>query len=136
MTEPFINLEYPLSNVTAKIIKIAKRVYQAIGPGFEELIYQRALELECKYESLDFSREIWIEIHYRDTVVGRKRVDFIIMEVMVEIKAKASLEDVDYIQTLSYLKASKFPVGLLLNFGGKQLEIKRFINEKKRLDIG
>ena len=55
-------------------------------------------------------------------------MDFIIEEVMVELKAKAGIEDVDVIQTLSYLKASGFRVGLLLNFGAKSLEIKRLIN--------
>jgi GxxExxY protein len=59
--------------------------------------------------------------------LGRKRVDFVIEEVMVEIKAKAALEDVDSVQTLSYLKASGSKVGLLPNFA-KKLEIKRLAN--------
>jgi GxxExxY protein len=51
---------------------------------------------------------------------------------LVETKAKAALEDVDYIQTLSYLKASGFEVGLLINFGGPKLEVRRLINTQKR----
>jgi GxxExxY protein len=61
-----------------------------------------------------------------------KRVDFIVDEVLVEIKAKAALEDVDFVQTLSYLKASGYTVALLLNFGAKQLEIKRVVYETAR----
>ena len=55
-------------------------------------------------------------------------MDFVIEEVMVEIKAKAALEDVDFVQALSYPKASGYKVGLLLNFGAKRLEIKRLAN--------
>jgi GxxExxY protein len=52
----------------------------------------------------------------------------VVEEVMVEIKAKSALEPVDFMQTLSYLKASGYKVGLLLNFGGKKLEIRRLAN--------
>jgi GxxExxY protein len=61
--------------------------------------------------------------------VGKKRVDFLVDDptgaVLVEIKAKSKLEDVDFVQALSYLKASGYKVGLLINFGGRSLEIKR-----------
>ena len=64
--------------------------------------------------------------------MGKKRVDFLIEDttgvVLVEIKAKAKLEDVDFIQALSYLKASGDKVGLLMNFGGRSLQIKRLAN--------
>lgn len=130
MSDSYIRPEYPLSEVTAKIIKAAKIVHQELGPGFEEVIYQRALALEFPIHGLDFSREVWIDIFYRGKKVGRKRIDFIIDQVMVEIKAKAAIEEVDFVQTLSYLKASGYVVALLLNFGAKQLEIKRIINER------
>ena len=65
-------------------------------------------------------------------LVGKKRVDFLIEDVtgvvLVEIKAKAKLEDVDFIQALSYLKASGDKVGLLINFGGRKLQVKRLAN--------
>lgn len=131
MAGQYVKDEYPLSNITARIIKVAKEVHRQLGPGFEEVVYQRAMALELPTEQLEFSREVWMDIHYKGKIVGKKRVDFVIDEVMVEIKAKAEWADADFIQTLSYLKASKFKVGLLLNFGAKQLEIKRFINEKE-----
>jgi len=77
---------------------------------------------------LDFSREVWIEVFYNGMKLGKKRVDFIIEGVMVEIKANAALDEVDFMQTLSYLKASGFEIGLLLNFGSRSLEIRRLIN--------
>lgn len=78
MTDQYVRPEYPLSEVTAKIIKTAKIVHQELGPGFEEVIYQRALELEFPVQTVDFSREVWIDIYYRGKKVGRKRVDFIV----------------------------------------------------------
>ncbi len=114
--------------MTGRIIAAAQQVHYHLGPGFEEVIYQRSLALELPGQGLDFSREVWIDVHYRGQTVGRKRVDFLIEEVMVEVKAKAQIEDVDVIQALSYLKASGYEVGLLLNFGSEKLGIKRLIN--------
>jgi GxxExxY protein len=88
------------------------------------------LALELPAHELDFGREVWIDIIYRGKNVGRKRVDFLIEEIMVEIKAKSQLEDVDFVQTLSYLKASGFEVGLLINFGAKSLKVKRLIHTR------
>jgi len=124
----YVKSEYPLSELTGRVIAAAQQVHRELGPGYEERIYQRALALELPAHGLDFSREVWIEVIYKGRKVGRKRVDFIVEEVMVELKAKAEIENVDVIQTLSYLKASGFQVGLLLNFGSKSLEIKRLIN--------
>jgi GxxExxY protein len=120
--------EYPLSEVTGRIIAAAKEVHRTLGPGFEEVFYQRALAMEAPAQRLEAAREVWIEVRYKGRKLGSKRVDFIMDGVMVEIKAKAALEDVDVVQTLSYLKASGYKVGLLLNFGGKALEIKRLVN--------
>jgi GxxExxY protein len=128
MTTQFVKAEYPLSGVTARIIAAAQEVHRILGPGFEELIYQRALARELPVHDLEFSREVWIDVYYKAEKVGRKRVDFVVDQVLVEIKAKAEIEPVDVIQTLSYLKASGYKIGLLLNFGGAKLGIKRLAN--------
>ena len=127
MTEQYVKPQYRMSGVTARIIAAAQEVHVALGPGFEEVIYQRALARDLPSHDLEFSREVWMNVHYKGEQVGRKRVDFIIEEVMVEIKAKSELDPEDPIQTLSYLKASGYKVGLLLNFGASKLQIKRFI---------
>ncbi len=126
----FVRPEFPHSETTGKFIGAAQQVHRNLGPGFEEVIYQRALALELPSHGLEFEREVWIDVHYRGKRVGRKRVDFLVGEVMVEVKAKRTLEDVDVVQALSYLRASGFQVGLLLNFGAKSLEIKRLINSR------
>ena len=130
--ERYVDTRYPLSAETARILAAAQEVHRHLGPGFEEVIYQRALARELPAHGLDFSREVWIDVLYKGQKVGRKRVDFMIgsstESVMVEIKAKAELEDVDFVQALSYLKASGCRVGLLINFGAKRLGIKRLAN--------
>jgi len=128
MSQQYVKDEYPLSDATARIIAAAKEVRRTLGPGFEEVIYQRALAVELPVHDLEFSREVWMDVTYKGVKVGRKRVDFLIDEVMVEIKAKAALEDVDFVQALSYLKASGYKVGLLLHFGASKLQIKRLAN--------
>jgi GxxExxY protein len=132
----YVRKEYPLSALTGRILGAAKEVHTELGPGFEEVIYQRALALEFPAHDLEFSREVWIDVHYKGEKVGRKRVDFVVGDetgdVLVEIKAKAALEEVNFVQTLSYLKASGHTVALLLNFGAKRLGIKRFVYETAR----
>jgi GxxExxY protein len=124
----YVRAEYPESEVTSCIIAAAQRVHRELGPGFEEIIYQRALALELPAHGLEFDREVWIDVYYRGRRVGRKRVDFLIEDVLVEIKAKSAIEDVDVIQTLSYLRSSGGQIGLLINFGNRSLGIKRLIH--------
>ncbi len=132
MTETHVDGQYLMSELTSRIIACAIEVHKTLGPGFEELFYQRALRLELASAGLEVSREEWIEVRYKGLRLGRKRVDFFIENCLLEIKAKSALEDVDKVQTLSYLKASGYPVGLLINFGGVQIEIKRIANTKTK----
>ncbi len=132
MDQQHVKPEYPHSELTAKIIAAAQEVHRTLGPGFEEVFYQRAMSKELRADSQDHAREVWVTIYYKGEKLGRKRVDFVVGPVMIETKAKSALEDVDYIQTLSYLKASGFEVALLINFGGPKLEVKRLINTRNR----
>jgi len=113
---------------TSEIISKAIEVHKNLGPGFQEVIYQRALEFEMLSYNMDFSREVYIKVFYKGNKVGTRCVDFMVDQCLVEIKAKAALEDIDFIQTLSYLRASGNKVALLLNFGARKLEIKRIVN--------
>jgi len=130
--QPYVDPRYPLSGLTAKALAAAHEVHRVLGPGFREVVYQRALAKELPAHGVEYAREVWIDVMYKGEKVGRKRVDFIIGDdsgdVMIEIKAKAALEDVDFVQALSYLKASGYKIGLLINFGGKRLGVKRLAN--------
>lgn len=122
---------HPRQQLTSRIIGCCIEVHKTLGPGFEEVFYQRALLRELLAEGLDAAREVDIEVTYKDVVLGKKRVDFVVEDCLVEIKARSALEDVDKVQTLSYLKASGLRIGLLVNFGGPKIEIVRLANTKR-----
>ena len=117
--------------ITKRIIGCAMRVHSALGNGFQEVIYQRALEIEMRYDGLEFQREMEMPIFYREEQIGTRRVDFFVEElVMVELKALIKLEDVHLAQAMNYVEAYKMEIGLLINFGARSLEFKRVHNNK------
>ena len=117
--------------LTKRIIGCAMEVHKSLGNGFQEVIYQRALEIEMKYAGLEFEREMEMQIFYRDYDIGTRRVDFFVEgKIMVELKALVKLEDVHLAQAMNYLEAYKMEIGLLINFGGRSLEFKRVHNNK------
>ena len=123
-----IDNNFKYSDKTEKIIKCAYNVHNYLGNGFPEVIYQRCMEIEFDKQSLTFKREIEKPIYYCDTLVGSRRVDFIVEDViLLELKAIKELSENYYSQILNYLKAYKLEIGLLINFGEKELKIKRFI---------
>lgn len=123
-----INNKYYKSDVTAKIIGCAHKVHHFLGNGFQEVIYQRALEIEFGKEDLKFEREKEMDIYYEDNLIGNRRVDFLVdQDIMVELKAITKLEDVNVAQLINYIEAYKVRIGLLINFGAKSLEVKRYI---------
>jgi len=126
--------EYKYQDITHKIIGCAMEVHKFLGNGFQEVIYQRALVYEFHKAGLAFQREIEQDIFYKELhePIGTRRADFVVEgKVLVEIKALKQLEEVHWAQTLNYLKAYKLEVGLLINFGAKSLEFKRFILTNK-----
>jgi len=126
--------EFKYRETTGKIIGAAMQVHKVLGNGFQEVIYQRAMEIELPYFGLDFKREFVMPVHYREKQIGTRRVDFLIEDVIsVELKAIIKLEDVHLAQAINYLEAYNLEVGLLINFGSKSLEFKRLINSKYNL---
>ncbi len=108
-------------------------VHKMLGNGFQEVIYQRALEIEMQLQGLKFAREFEMPIFYKGENIGSRRVDFFVDEkVMVELKAVIKLEDVHLAQAINYLEAYKMEVGLLLNFGSKSLEFKRVMKNYEK----
>jgi GxxExxY protein len=117
--------------LTGKIIGCAMAVHSALGNGFQEVIYQRAMVIEMTDLGLRFSREHEMDIFYKGQKIGNCRVDFFVeKKIMVEIKAQISLEDVHLAQAMNYLEAYNLEIGLLINFGAKRLEFKRVHNNK------
>ncbi len=115
-----------IDQLTHQIIGCAMQVHNALGNGFQEIIYQRALAIEFKYHKISFVREEEMDLTYRNELIGTRRVDFFVDErVMVEIKAVAELLPVHKTQTINYLEAYKIADGLLINFGQNSLQFKR-----------
>ena len=127
-----IKEQYLHSELTGKIIGCAMEVHRALGNGFQEVIYQRALDIEMKMQGLTASREHEMDIFYKGIKIGNRRVDFFVEEkVMVEIKAVVQLDDVHLAQAINYLEAYGLEVGLLLNFGNRSLQYKRVMKPAK-----
>ncbi|MEJ2222025.1 MAG: GxxExxY protein, partial [Desulfobacterales bacterium] len=101
-----------------------------LGSGFLEAVYQEALEREFNYQKIPNKSHPQVRIEYKGEPLKKKyEPDFICYDdVIVEIKAMNKLSSNEYAQIINYLKAAKFKVGLLINFGSKSLERKRFVN--------
>ena len=123
---------YDFNDLTGRVIGAALEVHKELGSGFQEVVYQRALALELEAAGLEFTREVNVPVFYKEKHIDTRRVDFVVGDCIIEIKARANLQREDYVQTLSYLKASRYRVALLINFGGERAEIKRLMNERGR----
>ena len=119
---------------TYAIIGAAMEVHKHLGSGFLEAVYQMALAMEFTLRGIPFEREVTLPIWYK----GQKlpigyRADFVCFgNVIVELKALRKLGGVEEAQILNYLKATNYPVGLLLNFGGKSLDYQRYANTRAK----
>ena len=126
-----INETYKYSDLTSKVIGCEMKVHSTLGNGFQEVIYQRALEIEFSLADIHFSREFEMPIFYQQQQIGTRRVDFLVDQVLsVELKAITKLEDVHFAQAINYLEAYNLEVGLLINFGERSLNFKRVQNKK------
>ena len=120
--------------ITDIIIRCFYKVYNELGFGFLEKVYENALFIELKNCGLESVKQIPIEVYYQNCPVGNYFADIIVNDkVIIEIKAgEGSLIEVHELQLINYLKATRIEVGLLLSFG-KKPEFKRkiFTNDNK-----
>jgi len=118
--------------LTEKIIKIFYKVYNNLGYGFLEKVYENAMMLDFKKENIPAVSQYAIKVFYEDEIVGEYFADILVDgKVIVEIKAARNLTLENEAQLLNYLKATDKEVGLLLNFGPKP-EIKRKVFDNFR----
>ena len=115
--------------LTEKVIACAYEVHSALGPGFNEGIYHNALKLALEEDGLRFQTEKNFSVSFRGKHIGRLRLDLVIEDkVIIEVKAlTGNLPAVFESQILSYLKASGYRVGLLINFGNKSCQVRRLM---------
>ena len=114
------------SEITEKIIGCAYRVYNVMGPGFLENVYEKCLAIELNKAGLHAEFQQPVEVFYDSQNVGSFAVDILVDgRVIVELKAVRSLAAAHELQLVNYLAATRMPVGLLINFGETKVEVKR-----------
>lgn len=129
--------EYLHKDITSAIIQAFYKVYNTLGYGFLEKVYENAMRIELIKADLQVEQQKNIKVYYESEQVGDYFADLLVNNlVIVELKAAESICEEHETQLLNYLKATNIEVGLLLNFG-KKAEIKRkiFLNEHKKLKI-
>ncbi len=122
--------EFPLKEITGKVISCAIEVHSMLGPGLLENVYEEALGHEFTLRGIVYERQKEINLQYKGKEIGRHRIDFLVEdEVIVELKAVEGMNKIYEAQLLTYLRAKGKRVGLLINFNVARLKdgIKRLI---------
>ena len=131
MVRTFSDIDYPLQELTEKIIGAAVAVHRELGPGFLERIYENALVLELESQGCSVEKQVTYDVLYKNEVIGQHRLDVLVDgEIVVELKSVEKILKVHAAQLRSTLKAAKKQVGLVINFNQETLVrgLKRVIN--------
>ncbi len=112
-TEP----DKEIDELARRTLAAAVEVHKHLGPGYLESVYEEALAVELTLLNIPFIRQIPVSVQYKDQLVGQGRLDFLVNdELVVELKAVDALLPIHKAQVLSYLKATRHRLGLLINF--------------------
>ncbi|RKE03087.1 GxxExxY protein [Marinifilum flexuosum] len=124
---------YKYTELTDKIIEAFYKVYNQLGIGFQEKVYENALLIELDKRLLNFEKQKNIKVYYEGQIIGDFYADIIVNKcVIIELKAVESIRLEHEVQLVNYLRATNIEVGLLLNFGHKpQIKRKVFANDRK-----
>lgn len=120
--------DYPHADLTRQVLDAAFRVANTLGCGFLEKVYENALAVQLKDQGLTVAQQVPIRVQYLGQTVGEYCADLIVQgAVLVEAKATDQDNPVYAAQVLNYLRATKLPVGMLLNFGRPRLSYRRLV---------
>lgn len=127
-------MTYLHQDLTDQIIQSFYRVYNRLGFGFLEKVYQNALSFELRKSGLATQAQKPIKVYYEDVMVGEYFADLVVNElVIIELKAAEGIAPEHECQLINYLKATEHEIGLLLNFGQKPgVRRKIFTNDRKK----
>ena len=127
--------KFKYKEVTDKIIQAFYNVYNELGFGFLENVYQNALYFELLDKGFKVAPQKAIDVYYKNNIVGKYKADLIVNDLIIlELKAVEYLIEEHELQLINYLKATDKEVGLLLNFGMKpEIRRKAFDNSRKNL---
>lgn len=124
-------MKYKYWDLTRRVIGCAINVHNAIGPGFKESVYKKAMTIEMTTCGINSKEEVFYKVFYMNIRVGARRADCLVENVLLlEYKARSALDNSDLCQGKNNLEASGFEIGLLFNFGGPKLQFRRLYNNR------
>ncbi len=127
--------EFPAWDVAGSVIGVFYDVYNELGHGFLESVYQEAMALALRQAGLSVRRQVAVDVVFRGLSMGTFRADLLIAgELLVELKAARTIEQAHLAQVLNYLRATRLEAGLLLNFGPRP-QFKRVVYSNGRKAI-
>lgn len=127
-----VSLGADLDGLTERIVGAAFAVHNTLGHGFAEMVYKKALLRELRDGGLTASTEVPFQIHYKGDAVGSYFADIVVEQrVIVELKVCEALGQPHLRQVVNYLRVSGLPAGLLFNFAGSSLAIRRVLPPSK-----
>lgn len=130
------DLPAEVEDVGRAVIGAAIEVHRTLGPGLLEKIYEQAMVHELGLVGLAAERQIEVRVPYKGVLLDAQRIDLVVAKVvLVELKCVRVIEDVHKAQTLSYLRLTGLPLGLLINFNHTSLRegVRRVVNERSPL---
>lgn len=137
MPSPTNQLPPYINDLTHRIIGCAFTVHNTLGNGFHESVYQKALAVELWEAGLSFVREADIPVVYKGHPVGDYFADFVVNNLIIlELKALLGLDQTHGAQLVNYLKVSSKPIGLLLNFGPRRVDVIRKLGPSGSGEMG
>jgi GxxExxY protein len=114
-----------LMELQEQILEAALEVHKNMGLGFQESAYSQALAVELDLRKVDYERKKNIKLSYKGSVAGEYNLEFVVNgKIIVVVKAGEPINDADESKMVSFLKATKLPLGMILDFGKETLEIK------------
>jgi GxxExxY protein len=123
--------------ITERIIGVFYQVYNELGHGFLEAIYEEAMVVALSDAGLRVERQVPVPVCFRGRVIGDYKADLLVeSKVLLELKAVRRLEPAHEAQTIHYLRATHIEVALLLNFGAQRAELRRLILDNERKPQG
>ena len=121
-------MEY--EELTKRIIGCSYQVFNTLGPGFLESVYERSLIVELRAAGLLAQPQVGLDVYYREILVGHFFADIVVEDtVIIELKAIETLAKIHEVQLVNYLVATGKPTGLLINFGPDGVVIRRKVRE-------
>ncbi|TDU69390.1 GxxExxY protein [Prosthecobacter fusiformis] len=117
-----------IDQLTESVIGMAMEIHRLMGPGYNESIYHRSLEVELAAANIPFESEVPINVFYKGKIVGKFEADMVITigkQLLIELKSCETIVKAHEAQTVNYLTATGIDDGLILNFGAPSLQFKR-----------